>query len=119
MYLLNNNLSILIHVLITIITIGTLLQYSDKRLMKRVKEAMFEIEAKSCIRFVPKEAQDIDYVVIVDAAEECFSAIGRRGGAQITGVSTPSYSEFIECIGRDWMWYGGTLRDIFLVTAQF
>jgi hypothetical protein len=50
-------------------------------LRKRVAEAVEEFKKYTCIRYVPRSPEDIDYVTIKDG-KGCSSSVGRQGGKQ-------------------------------------
>ncbi|XP_035227332.1 astacin-like metalloprotease toxin 4 [Stegodyphus dumicola] len=54
--------------------------------MEMIKKAMAEYESKTCIRFVEKEEDDKDFVLIF-AGRGCYSKVGRTGGIQVLSFS--------------------------------
>lgn len=52
---------------------------SSRRAVNAIKAAMQEIEAKTCLRFENKLAED--YIEFIDG-QGCYSDVGRKGGKQ-------------------------------------
>lgn len=48
---------------------------------------MSYIESRTCIRFRRRQANDVDYLLFIDAGHQsCFSYIGRIGGMQEVSI---------------------------------
>jgi hypothetical protein len=55
-----------------------------------IRRAFYEIEIKTCIRFVPRsKTQHPDYLYIQDSFTGCWSSVGRIGGRQELNIQTP------------------------------
>ncbi|RWS30334.1 hypothetical protein B4U80_06729 [Leptotrombidium deliense] len=65
--------------------------YSEQQLAT-IRRIMDYIESKSCVKFVPKSEQDIDYVEISEPGNECSSEIGRIGGKQLMHYTAYSFA---------------------------
>jgi len=58
----------------------------DKSLLPKIKrkilKGMAEFKKYTCIRFVPREDTDTDYVIFKSEPHKCSSSVGRIGGSQ-------------------------------------
>lgn len=62
----------------------TIFKPPDKDQLQLIDDAMKMVEAISCVRFVPYDAElDQDYILISGQERGCFSNLGRLGGEQI------------------------------------
>lgn len=57
--------------------------------METIKAAMNEYHKKTCIRFVPRQREHRDYVLIVSDNSGCWSSVGRIGGPQKLNLQSP------------------------------
>uniref|UniRef100_A0A915BJ65 Metalloendopeptidase n=1 Tax=Parascaris univalens TaxID=6257 RepID=A0A915BJ65_PARUN len=48
--------------------------------------AVQAIENKTCVKFIPRESNETDYILIVSRQMECSSFVGRRGGQQLLNL---------------------------------
>lgn len=53
----------------------------DEKQLRMIKDAMAEFEAKTCIRFVEKDEDEKDFVLVF-AGRGCYSKVGKAGGVQ-------------------------------------
>ncbi|CAB3384142.1 Hypothetical predicted protein [Cloeon dipterum] len=60
----------------------------DEYQVKIIKQAMEVFNTRTKVRFVPKEAQDEDFVLIADRGR-CSSPLGRIGGVQVLSLKSP------------------------------
>lgn len=61
-------------------------RYYDDHTRAIIAKAIEEYHNKTCVRFVPKEETDLDYIYFF-AALGCASQIGRTGGMQVISIS--------------------------------
>ncbi|XP_021924921.1 zinc metalloproteinase nas-13-like isoform X2 [Zootermopsis nevadensis] len=57
--------------------------------MAMIKAAMDEYHKKTCIRFVPRQPEHKDYLVIESSHSGCWSSVGRVGGPQRVNFQSP------------------------------
>ena len=51
-----------------------------------IASAMNKFHTATCIRFVPRTSNDVDYVILKKTGEGCWSHVGRNGGGQTVSL---------------------------------
>jgi hypothetical protein len=57
--------------------------------MAMINRAMEQYHTKTCIRFVPRQRDHIDYLLITNEQTGCWSSVGRIGGPQKLNLQSP------------------------------
>jgi hypothetical protein len=57
--------------------------------MAMIKRAMEEYHTRTCIRFVPRQRDHRDYLLITSEQTGCWSSVGRTGGPQKLNLQSP------------------------------
>jgi hypothetical protein len=57
--------------------------------MAMIKKAMEQYHTKTCIRFVPRQRDHRDYLLITSDQTGCWSSVGRIGGPQKLNLQSP------------------------------
>lgn len=76
-----------------------------------IEKAMTIYHEKTCIKFVPRQRNDPDYITIQNSETGCWSAVGRVGGRQLVNLQSYGCTSLIGTILHEFMHVVGFLHE--------